>query len=157
MYKVGDKVIVKCLMIPDNPMEIKVGDTFRVNIIRSSTSVGVSLGDTDGYPLNNIQIEKVEESKEMTFPEMTQKLIDGEFEVGTELENSYEYYEKSYWVHRSENTGNFGLSVSKYEDILKVELEGTDINGSWTAKEEIKEMSIEELQKELGYKIKIVE
>lgn len=154
-FKMGDKVKV----LTEDPCGsgAEKGEVYTVKKIDiSDKSLQLKEVAHIGGWVSRHDVELVNQTS-FTFPEMAQKLIDGDFEVGTELINSYEFYEKSYWVHQSENTGNFGLSVSKYEDILKVELEGTDINGLWTVKEEIKEMSFEELQKELGYKIKITE
>ena len=109
-----------------------------------------------------VKTEKANEIKntqiQMTFPEMVQKLIDGEFEVGTELvADGDSYFVDKVW------RGGYGLSTSKSSYEVSVRLGASHMNSTWTVKEEvpeeepIKEMSIEEVQKELGYKIKIVE
>lgn len=97
------------------------------------------------------QILKEERDKEMTFPEMAQKLIDGEFEIGTELVCNHE----SYWVNK---LSGYGLKPSKGAFVTQIHVGSIEMNSTWKVKEQpTKEMSIEELQKELGYKIKIVE
>lgn len=103
------------------------------------------------------QLEPVNQT-EFTFPEMAQKLIDGEFEVGTELvADGKSYFVDKVWC------GGYGLSTSKSSYEVSVKLGASHMNSTWTVKEELpkeeptKEMTIEELQKELGYKIKITE
>lgn len=113
----------------------------------------------EGYADLN-QVEKIEEIEnmqtEMTFPEMAQKLIDGEFEVGTELVITDEdELEVTFYVTKN----MYGYGISRFEDFEPTIVSNpSHINGKWKVKEQpIKEMSIEEVQKELGYKIKIVE
>lgn len=98
------------------------------------------------------QILKEGWDEEMTFPEMAQKLIDGQFEVGTELVT----HGKSFWVDT--HSGEYGLKDVDKGAFVSAMLRVTEMNAIWTVKEQpIKEMSVEEVQKELGYKIKIVE
>ena len=161
MYKVGDRVRV---LYPDEIDErkgIRKGDIFTVIRHTGKDHVIVDLRDRKEDYLYTNQIEKVEESKEMTFPEMAQKLIDGEFEVGTELicdDTSYFVgHATSYFVDHATING-YGLKSSINTAIVSVDIGASKMNKNWIVKEEpIKEMSIEELQKELGYKIKIVE
>ena len=153
MYKVGDKVtITRCITNIDKEL-VKTSDSYIVLQIVDDLLVWVNTARFGKYLLLFTQIEKVEESKEMTFPEMVQKLIDGEFEVGTELVADGD----SYFVDKLSD-GRYGLSPSKSSWEVSFKLGATSMNSTWTVKEEpVKEMSIEELQKELGYKIKIVE
>ena len=152
MYKVGDKVRVKSVDSYDVFKGIEVGDEYEVISVYSDGYVTVK---KHKFVLYTNQIEKVEESKEMTFPEMVQKLIDGEFEVGTELANSDN--RKIHYVLK--NGYGYGLSARTDGFFGKTQLTYPSyVNAKWKVKEQpIKEMSIEELQKELGYKIKIVE
>src|SRR5699024_10530607 len=104
-------------------------------------------------------VELVTNQTEFTFPEMVQKLIDGEFEVGTELVADG----KSYFVDRVLLQRKYGLKSNEEGSIVSTTIGANAFNAAWTVKEEltkeepIKEMSIEEVQKELGYKIKITE
>lgn len=149
MYKVGDKVRVKSVDSYDVFKGIEVGDEYEVISVYSDGYVTVKKCN---FVLYTNQIEKVEESKKMTFPEMVQKLIDGEFEVGTELVT----HGKSFWV--GTHSGEYGLKDVDKGAFVSAMLRVTEMNATWTVKEQpIKEMSIEELQKKLGYKIKIVE
>jgi len=127
-------------------------------LIQLKNIEGVS-GASVGYARVD-QLELVNQTS-FTFPEMVQKLIDGEFEVGTELVMTDEDGLKgTFYVRKN----MYGYGISKEADWF-VENKATFpsvLNGIWTVKEEvkeepIKEMSIEELQKELGYKIKITE
>ena len=107
------------------------------------------------------QILKEEWDEEMTFPEMVQKLIDGEFEAGTELVTTDADNDKNTF-YVSKNTYGYGISKEADGFIPNKATFPSVLNAKWTVKEKvkeqpIKEMSIEELQKELGYKIKIVE
>ena len=92
----------------------------------------------------------------MTFPEMIQKLIDGEFEFDTELTNDYD--NESYWVDTSKSH-MYGLKESRSSGSVSAKLGASVINARWSVKGQppIKEMSIEEIQKKLGHKVKIVE
>lgn len=149
MYKVGDKVRVTNLR-HSRDWDVRVGDVFEVVRTDSDGDVYVKSLENQNRLLIKSEIEKVEESKEMTFPEMVQKLIDGEFEVGTGLIAT----DKNGKNKRYEAVRNLcGYGINTEESITP-----NYINGSWIVEEQpIKEMSIEELQKELGYKIKIVE
>lgn len=151
MYKIGDKVRVTRLVNECDERRLKIGSIHTVMGIREGDEAAfIRVSGNNNYVMLKNQIEKVEESKEMTFPEMVQKLIDGEFEVGTELiVKDQDGDTKTYEVIK--NMYGFGLDIEKsiYPSVF---------NGKWTVKEQpIKEMSIEELQQELGYKIKIVE
>ena len=172
MYKVGDKVRIKNDLVGgedygdvyfSDEMNVHAGKIYVIDHVEKTenftcyTLDGASTWDWSEEMF--IKTEKVNEikniQKEMTFPEMAQKLIDGKFKVGTELVSDNR---RSFWVMDSHITGDFGLTISKLSDELDVPIYGTDINAKWKVKEElIKEMSIEQLQKELGYKIKIVE
>lgn len=152
MYKVGDKVtITRCITNIDKEL-VKTGDSYIVLQIVEDFCAWINTARFGKYLLLFTQIEKVEENKEMTFPEMVQKLIDGEFEVGTELVTRG----KSFWVDT--HSGEYGLKDVDKGAFVSATLRVTEINATWSVKEQlIKEMSMEELQKELGYKIKIVE
>ncbi|WP_407390380.1 hypothetical protein [Carnobacterium jeotgali] len=158
MYKVGDRVRLISADNIDTHKGMRNGDIYTItSAYEEHDHVCVNFRDDLKDVLYKKQIEKVEESKEMTFPEMVQKLIDGEFEAGTELIMTDPVnYKVTFYVVK--NIYGYGLSTRK-DDIEDTDLSYPSyINGAWTVKEQpIKEMSIEELQKELGYKIKIVE
>ncbi|MEG0552779.1 MAG: hypothetical protein RR533_04535 [Carnobacterium sp.] len=152
MYKIGDKVRVTYVDTIDS--NITEGEVFEVIGTETESHVRVNTRGHKYWPMRYDQIEKVEESKEMTFPEMVQKLIDGDFEVGTELVAD----NNSYFVDRVMWSNNYGLKSDISETTVMVNLSAHALNSTWTVqKQPTKEMSIEELQKELGYKIKIVE
>lgn len=166
MYKVGDKVRVKEHLNGGTDygntyfgqgMEKYRGKNFKISRVgawkdkRSRYELD-GASDWDWSEEMLIKINSVEESKEMTFPEMVQKLIDGEFEVGTELVNN----DLSYFV--DETSKGYGLKPTKKGSTVTATLGSTAYNSKWSVKEQpIKGMSIEEIEKELGYKIKIVE
>ena len=153
MYKVGDRVKVISTDCADIASGIKIGDVFKVIDLTTEGNVQAELNKDSTFVFYKKQIEKVEESKEMTFPEMVQKLIDGEFEVGTELIN----LDNVYYVGKG-GLDNYGITKDKNSWAIQATFGINQLNTLWTVKEQpIKEMSIEELQKKLGYKIKIVE
>jgi len=151
-FKVGDRVRVISLHSRKDERYLRVGKTYRVYSV-----------DNDGWPLiithgeihqmMPSQVEKVEDN-EFAFPQMAQKLIDGEFEIGTELVTN----DKSYFVDRVSYSRNYGLKTSEHGVFVTSEISASDFNATWKVKEQtVKEMSIEEIQRELGYKIKVTE
>ena len=89
MYKVGDMVRVLKLTASDEMHGIEIGQVYKVvEITGFKESILISVKTAKKYLMHGYQVEKVEDienmNKEMTFPEMVQKLIDAEFEVGTE-------------------------------------------------------------------------
>lgn len=157
MYKVGDRVRVIEASHDDVGHGVIEGGVYEVTNSYSNGAVTIN-APSDGYfYMTSHQIEKVEESKEMTFPEMVQKLIDGEFEVGTELlsKDNIKNVEQSLYVGK--NQYGYGLTTEPGGFFTTSgAFLPSGLNGTWTV-QQVKEMSIEELQKELGYKIKIVE
>jgi len=154
--KVGDRVRLLTTDVVDRSYGLCIGDVFKVLDVGVGSIVDVITSSDTHRPLLKSQIEKVEGAenmqKEMTFPEMAQKLIDGEFEVGTELVSR----EASFWVDKSSFYG-YGLKHKKNNSNIEIIASSGHLNSRWKVKEQkIKEMSIEQLQKELGYKIKIV-
>lgn len=149
-YQVGDKVEVTELQGCDRDNGIKVGDRFTIHSIDWDGDVRIVVGAKTNYLLTTDQIKKV---NSMTFAEMAAKLISGEFERGTELIAGG----KSYFVRKP--GAGYALSKNMEDVYVSAELNSVDFNSKWTVKKEepVKEMSIEELQKELGYKVKIVE
>jgi len=167
MYKVGDKVRIKNDLVGgedygdvyfSDEMNVHAGKIYVIDHVEKTENLtcytldGASTWDWSEEMF--IKTEKVNEikniQKEMTFPEMAQKLIDGEFEVGTELVNRG----TSFWV--AESVG-YGLKDSPESFTVSTKIGANSMNTIWKVKEEIKEMSIEDIQKELGYKVKITE
>lgn len=161
MYKVGDRIRVIKLVVNRKNWCVKVGDTFYVAEVDNTGGVYVKvLGLKRHRLLVASEIEKVEENTNMTFLEMAQKLIDGEFEEGAEVTAKDRDGDiKTYYVGK--NQYGYGLADSEGWFFEDTSTNPSSLNGRWEIvlpkEEPIKEMSIEELQKELGYKIKIVE
>src|SRR5699024_9899871 len=107
-FKVGDKVKVISLHSPKDKRYLQIGKTYTVDRVDCD---GWPLIITDGVLHNMMpsQVEKVEDN-EFTFPEMAQKLIDGDFEVGTELIVDG----KSYFVDHVGYSHNYGLKTSEH-------------------------------------------
>lgn len=154
-FKVGDKVRVNWVDEEDKRKGISKGDCFNVLRVDRDGDIRVALPNGEKGVLFKRQLEKVENKTEFTFPQMAQKLIDGEFEIGTELVTSDD---STYFVDRAGYKRTYGLKSSKNGGLVVSEIGASDFNATWKVKEQpIKEMSIEEIQKELGYKIKVTE
>lgn len=158
--KVGDKVKVVSLKSWKDERYLKVGEKYTVTRVDND---GWPIIMTDGVTHNMMpsQVEKVED-EEFTFPEMAQKLIDGEFEEGTELiafrKSSIAGNILANYFVGVNGTDNYGLKEKTDSAFISTSLGASDFNATWKVKEQpIKEMSIEEIQKELGYKIKVTE
>lgn len=153
-FKIGDKVRVLVSNSYVSYIDEGILCTIEaVDFFDSTLKLRDESGDTRWVYM--LDVELVEENKEMTFPEMIQKLINGEFEFDTELTNDYD--NKSYWVDTSKSH-MYGLKESRSSGSVSAKLGASVINARWSVKGQppIKEMSIEEIQKKLGHKIKIV-
>lgn len=157
-YKVGDKV--KVLVKDSCGSGAEKGKVYTIKKLDGKSLRLKEIAHLGGWVPSH-HVELVTNQTEFTFPEMVQKLIDGEFEVGTELVvTDSDNDESTFYVRKN----MYGYGISKETDWF-FENKATFpsvLNAKWTVKEEvkeepIKEMSIEELQKELGYKIKITE
>lgn len=154
-FKVGDKVKVKYLETFGDNEHLNLQDEYVVSNIDDSKLPRIKLPNGDNHMMYANQIKKVENKTEFTFPEMAQKLIDGEFEIGTELVTNDD---STYFVDRTGNSLKYGLKTIKDGGFVTSNISASDFNATWKVKEQvIKEMSIEEIQKELGYKIKVTE
>ena len=101
----------------------------------------------DDLLITYYKYEEVEPSTEFKFSEIIAGLEQGYFEVGTEFR-----------VLNTERTikvgqGGSGLYLDWLSELLV--LTSKDINSTWTLVELRKEMTIEEIEAELGYKIKL--
>ena len=145
-FKVGDKVV----MLSGSRMGVEQGEVYTLDRVDNDGTVSLLEAPEGSKWVATEDVELFTQSKEMTFPEMAQKLIDVEFEVGTELVNRG----TSFWV--AESVG-YGLKDSPESFTVSTKIGANSMNTIWKVKEEIKEMSIEDIQKELGYKVKITE
>lgn len=146
-FKVGDKVV----MLSGSRMGVEQGEVYTLDRVDNDGTVSLLEAPEGSKWVTTEDVELFTQSKEMTFPEMAQKLIDGEFEVGTELVAD----NKSYFVDKA---NGYGLKSKITGSIVCVQIGAYIMNSKWTVKEQpIKEMSIEDIQKELGYKVKITE
>ena len=174
MYKVGDKVQIKNNLVGgedygnvyfSDEMNIYAGKTFVIESTEENESFTcytldcASTWDWSEEMFIGMEKAKVTENAkiEMTFPEMAQKLIDGKFEIGAELiAKDIQGDNTSFYV--GNNVFGYGITYKKDEWVNNSATHASNFNATWTVKEQpIKEMSIEEIQKELGYKLKIVE
>lgn len=154
-FKVGDKVKVKYLETNGDHEKLNLHDTYEVSVLNDSSFPHINLPNGENHMMYADQIEKVENKTEFTFPQMAQKLIEGEFEEGTELVTDNG---STYFVDRAGYKRTYGLKSSKNGGLVISQISAPDFNATWKVKEQsIKEMSIEEIQKELGYKIKVTE
>lgn len=157
--------------------EFEVGDKVKV-LVENSCGSGAEKGkvytvkELDGKSLQlkeithqgawvpSHHVELVTNQTSFTFPEMAQKLIDGDFEEGAEVTAKDRDGDiKTYYVGK--NQYGYGLADSEGWFLEDTSTNPSSLNGRWEIvlpkEEPIKEMSIEEVQKELGYKIKITE
>lgn len=92
--------------------------------------------------------DELEPSTEFTFSELMAGLEKGYFEAGTEFQSECQTF-----VVRKTLVG-LGLR-EKEGDLIDVNIHAGTINGRWTLIEHRKEMTLEEIEAELGYKIKL--
>lgn len=92
--------------------------------------------------------DELEPSTEFTFSELMAGLEKGYFEAGTEFQSEFQTF-----VVRKTLVG-LGLR-EKEGDLIEVNIHAGTINGRWTIIEHRKEMTLEEIEAELGYKIKL--
>ena len=103
----------------------------------------------DGYFYRHYEYEQVEPSTEFKFSEIIAGLEQGHFEVGTEFRTL-----SNDRVIKVEQGGN-GHYLRGL--IGRVFLTSRDINTTWVILEPRKEMTLEEIEEELGYKIKLTD
>ena len=155
-FKIGDKV--KVLVQCSFGSEAEKGRIYTIeNVDYDDNSIGLEKLPAFYNWVYMSDVELVNQTK-FTFPEMVQNLIDGEFEVGTELVvKDKDNLESTFYVGENKYGYGFTTEPGGFFTDTGASLPSS-VNGTWTVKEQpIKEMSIEELQKELGHKIKIVE
>ena len=106
------------------------------------------LKKVDGGILEDFyKYEQVEPSSEFKFSEIIAGLEQGYFDVGTEFR--IPSAGRTIKVKQGDN----GLYLERFTELLF--LESKDINSTWQLVEHRKEMTLEEVEAELGYKIKL--
>lgn len=144
----------------DTSKGIKVGDVFKVNKALYG-SVAVTVAGDPTHVLLDSQIAYVPApNAEMTFAEVAQKLIDGEFTIGTQL--TADGY--TYTVRRS-MSGLYGLDTSADSGMITFKVYPTTIAAKWrlvepdpvVVKPEPKVMTVAEINAALGYEVQITE
>lgn len=157
--KVGDKIRVTELDTPNDHKYLKIGEEYEVVAIDYNGWPFISIPFDSCYLMTLEQVEKVDG---LLFPEFVQKLLNGDFEEGAEV-TAKDRDGDIDTLYVGKNRYGYGLcdNAGSYFDNTSATFP-SKMNGTWSVKEEskeepIKEMSIEELQKELGYKIKITE
>ena len=93
------------------------------------------------------EYEQLEPATEFKFSEIIAGLEQGYFEVGTVFRMTNTY--KTIKVKRCDS----GLYLEGYSE--SIFLESKDINSTWQLVEPRKEMTLEEIEAKLGYKIKL--
>jgi len=158
-YKIGEMIKVIELINDTDRRNFKLNGIYKVvdtNIEGWPRIQGTnSFGDPVNYAMKPSQIELVDMTKSMTFPEIAEMVINGLIADGTELTmTDYDGDTEAYFVIK----GDYGYGITaKQGRLMNSSLSfPSRMNGTWKLAEKVKEMSIEELQKELGYKIKIV-
>ena len=92
--------------------------------------------------------EDLEPSTEFKFSEIIAGLEQGYFDVGTEFQSECQ----NFVVGKTQ----VGLGLRGKEDFyLEANIHAGSINGHWTLVEPRKEMTLEEIEAELGYKVKL--
>ena len=107
----------------------------------------------DGYLYHSYyDYEELEPSTEFKFSEIITGLEQGYFKVGTEFQSEYQTFVVCKTI--------VGLGLKNkggnptYAEVI---VNSGSINGHWTLVETRKEMTLEEIEAELGYKIKLKE
>lgn len=102
------------------------------------------------YVVGYCDYDELEPSTEFKFSQIIAGLEQGYFKVGTEFEikGSPEYK-----IEVSKGTYGLFLMDALYGEVVKIN--SRRINSTWTLVEPRKEMTIEEVEAELGYKIKL--
>ena len=94
--------------------------------------------------------EELEPSTEFKFSEIIAGLEQGYFEVGTEFQSEYRT------LVVGETIEGLGLvDIVRNPISVEVKVNAGSINKNWTLVEPRKEMTLEEIEAELGYKIKL--
>ena len=157
--KVGDKIRVTELDTPNDHKYLKIGEEYEVVSVSHDGWPYISIPFDSSYLMTLEQVEKVDG---LSFPEFAQKLLNGDFEEGAEV-TAKDRDGDIETLYVGKNRYGYGLcdNTRVFSDNTSTAFP-SKMNGTWSVKEEskeepVKEMSIEELQKELGYKIKITE
>lgn len=152
----GDTVRITSVDNSDIGYGINVGQKYSVERVDYDTEIVViNAPGMHGRNMWISQVEKVEDNN-MTFVEIISKVIAGVYDKGTELEvATTPFYNRKFYVSTNA-AGDYGLS-STLDYQVAAPLSVAMLNGKWSVVEEVKEMTIEEIQEELGYKIKVVE
>ena len=95
------------------------------------------------------EYHELEPSTEFKFSEIIAGLEQGYFEVGTEFRMPNDI------IPMTVRQGNKGLLLERFGEHLI--LPSKKINSTWQLVEPHKEMTLEEIEDELGYKIKLIE
>ena len=93
------------------------------------------------------EYQQLEPSTEFKFSEIIAGLEQGYFEVGTEFQSECQ----NFVVGKTP----VGLGLREKEGKIEANIHAGSINGHWTLVEPRKEMTLEEIEAELGYKIKL--
>lgn len=150
--QVGDTIRILRTVGFEIASGIKKGEEYEV-VNTGSGTIYVESPIPERIALWTKNVEKVWNGK-MTFIEMIDRVIAGEFPVGTELKCEMRHSSRRFYIATNDDK-NYGLTT-KPDGRPVASLGPSMFKGKWSVVEKVKELTLEEVEKELGYKVKII-